>query len=853
MRCELKNTIYRINYNYMPTYFCKICMCEYIDNEHIENEKHNILKNKLETIDSSALEKIYKTSDVEVIIQKLTKIIKSEDVMSDELNDIFNDDDTDIMEKMDYVEVIQQTNTISNKDALKSKIHEIHNYMRNNGIGYGMNALKVFNLLYGLKKIEENGLIDKVGLKRPICEFSYLVKLAKENKNVDLTHIIFNDVLDCIHDDSKIKNLLFYEVPKHIREDILGYIIKEINKITEIEKRYNVLLSGKIYEYFIGRDETAISELGAYFTDRHITDFIFDKLNPSIKDDGSVPTMIDMFGGSGGFTTGYIDFLNKKYPKKIDWETELEKVYHFDINADVIKSAGLEMLCLTHVLPNTVHNLRSINAFKHDFRPNEKNQYFHYVITNPPYGGDKNMKSDEQIKREKVKEFIKKQLISISDPDLRKRRMAQLKAIEKEEKKDNTNNSKVSLESCRSRIQRFAKEHDLKGNDKEACSLILMMEILAEGGTAIGVLKEGVYFNKSYSDLRRCLIENFNVREVISVPADQFENTTTKTSIIIFDNTEEKTREVRFSNLMVEKYTEDRFVELLGDIVLIENKDDIKSITDKEITVATREQILSNKIVSLNGKDYNKKEIVCGEGYELVRLGDICKFMPKSKRKASYGKEEGKYNFYTSSDKIRKCDEADYNEECLIVGSGGVANIKIDNLFSCSADNFVLKSKYNTYIYSLFKGNMWLLSDGFKGSTLKHLSKEYLQNLQIPIPKSPDKIRKWVDRITTPYNEKIEKERKIRLPKNKQLIEDLEPTFQEIEQLQHEVKEADKLYKQLIQELGDEAILKKELKTEDDIPENTLVVPEVKKKKSDEPVEKKKPTRKPKKIIVEDT
>lgn len=44
-----------------------------------------------------------------------------------------------------------------------------------------------------------------------------------------------------------------------------SYLIKEIEKITIIEKTCNVLLSGKIYEYFIGRDESAISELGAYF------------------------------------------------------------------------------------------------------------------------------------------------------------------------------------------------------------------------------------------------------------------------------------------------------------------------------------------------------------------------------------------------------------------------------------------------------------------------------------------------------------------------------------------------------------------------------------------------------------
>ena len=47
---------------------------------------------------------------------------------------------------------------------------------------------------------------------------------------------------------------------------------------------------------------------------------------------------------------------------------------------------------------------------------------------------------------------------------------------------------------------------------------------------------------------------------------------------------------------------------------------------------------------------------------------------------------------------------------------------------------------------------------------------------------------------------------KIKIPKNKILIQELENTFQQIETLQYEVKVADELYKQLIQELSQEAI-----------------------------------------------
>lgn len=672
-----------------------------------------------------------------------------------EENNINNKEMSELSNEKDKIEL---SNNVSNKEALKDKIHEIHNYLRNNGAGYGMNALKVFNLLYGLKKIEEKKLLDKVNLKRPDCEFSYLLKIANENKEEQLTELILNSVTTSIY-RSNISDLLFYEIPSNIKSYVLAHLIKEIEKITVIEKTCNVLLSGKIYEYFIGRDESAISELGAYFTDRHIVDYIYTKLDPEINDNGTINSMIDMFGGSGGFTTGYINYLNNKYDDII-WKDNINQIYHFDMNEDVIKSAGLEFFCLTGILPNMKDNLIYKNSFTDEFN----NKKFMNVITNPPYGGDKTVQSNAQIKRKKIKEYIKKELLTMKDEHKIKIRSKQIKKIEDQEKQDkkDSDKTKVSIEMCSQRIIKYAKDNKLTGNDKESSSLILIMDMVDVNGTAIGVLKEGVFFNKTYKDIRKCLVKNFNVREVISVPSDQFENTSTKTSIIIFDNTEEKTNNVKFYDLVVERYNEDKFEEIRDEIILTNNKGDISGISDKLISEATKQEILDNAICSLNAKDYNKKVTVCNKEYEFVKIGDICEFKPKSKRKASEGKKEGKYNFFTSSDRVQKCDEADYKDECLIIGTGGVANIKIDKDFSCSADNFIVKTKYNKYIYYLIISNMNILIDGFTGSVLKHLSKEYLVNLQIPIPKSEQKIKEWVDKISKSYDKKNTKTNKIK-------------------------------------------------------------------------------------------
>jgi type I restriction-modification system DNA methylase subunit len=760
------------------TYSCGICKSNPDQlshhKSHLETQKHKDKKElfelKLQMLSQDELNEKYKTTNInDIIIETETKLyLHNEDnnkKLTDEVeNEELTQDEIDILK---YT-MSEQTNSISNKEALKDKIHEIHNYLRNNGAGYGMNALKVFNILYGLKKIEENGLLDKVKLVRPTCEFSYLLKLANENKGEILAEMIRKDVLDSIH-RSELKNILFYEIPEKIKGSVYIFLVKEIDKITKIEKSCNVLLSGKIYEYFIGRDESAISELGAYFTDRHIVDYILKKLDPKVNKDGSINSMIDMFGGSGGFTTGYINHMNDNNPNVINWDTEINKVYHYDMNEDVIKSAALELFCLTGVLPNMKNNLGYKNSFTDDFN----DEKYKYPLTNPPYGGDKNCKSEALTKREKIKSFIKNELLTITDEGIRIRRQKQLKsheALDKQDKKE-SEKTKVSLVGCSARIQRFAHKNSLKGNDKESCSLMLLMDILDVGGTAIGVLKEGVFFNTTYKELRKCLIENYNVREVISVPADQFENTSTKTSIIIFDNIDEKTTEVKFSDLIVGRYTEDKFCEYHGDIVITESKDDIKEITDVVVSVASKEDILTNGICSLNGKDYNKKEIICGEGYELVKLGDISEYINGITHNTTDSILNGKYPLFSSSLNVDNwLNTYDYNIPTMgiiinTINGNGKFNLHISNKFNRTLNTILFTTKneiLSYYIYSYLKSNISLLNNISNGSTKKKIGKSGLTNLKIPIPKSQEKINEWVDKISLPYNEKNEKQLKIK-------------------------------------------------------------------------------------------
>ncbi|WP_100613618.1 restriction endonuclease subunit S [Confluentibacter citreus] len=118
-------------------------------------------------------------------------------------------------------------------------------------------------------------------------------------------------------------------------------------------------------------------------------------------------------------------------------------------------------------------------------------------------------------------------------------------------------------------------------------------------------------------------------------------------------------------------------------------------------------------------------------------------FQKKSKIKAGDGLilEDGNYPFYTSSDTLTKSlNDYLFEEESLIFGTGGKASVHYcDGKFAVSTDCFVCQptSKTDTFakfVFYYLSGNIHLLEEGFKGAGLKHISKDYLSNLKIPLP-----------------------------------------------------------------------------------------------------------------------
>jgi hypothetical protein len=311
---------------------------------------------------------------------------------------------------------------------------------------------------------------------------------------------------------------------------------------------------------------------------------------------------------------------------------------------------------------------------------------------------------------------------------------------------------------------------------------MLMMDMVEEGGIGCGVLKEGVFFNKTYKNIRKCLLENFNVTKVISIPSNQFENTSTKTSIVIFKNTEEKTSSIQFYDLSFVKFDKDKLEEIDGHIVLTENEGDVKGVEDKLVSVIDVNYILNDVDISFDGKKYkaSSRSLNVNNGYIAQPLGVYCDFKPKT--------DKPKHDQF-SLIKIKDIDNGQITVNDTILNKDvktsnicKVNDILISTVRPKSSKMLILTDKYNNidkycftidkirvkdinpmYIYAM----LYIFVPNFEeelctGSSYPTFNIKQLENYLIPIPKSKQKMIEWSDKITEPYNEKLDKENRIK-------------------------------------------------------------------------------------------
>ena len=608
-----------------------------------------------------------------------------------------------------------------NQSELTTIFKACFNYMRNEGVT-GMIAILDLSYLLVIKLIEPNFIkeidIDNIEyyLDNPngydndqikellkLVRFSNLIKEKDDDLTSNLTNI-WQNIL-AFHPST---NQIFLEngCLNTKGQSNIKKIIKELSKIDSVNTDIDIL--GKAYGETISEMADTGKGLGQFFTPLCVKKLMIKLIQPKLHPDGKIDTCCDPTMGTGGLLVEYIKDIqlqSKVKNIKIDWEFIKENcsVYGKEIQKDTHQLAISNLFISTGYM---LSKLEDCNTFGDSIREPIIRK-FDNILANPPFG-IKGLKFDELT-------------------------------INEEERN---------------------RSFPIKSDNAVSLFIQTIINSLKINGKCAVVLPHGQdLFSKAnmYVTIREYLMKTCDLKEIIYLPAGIFEYTSIKTCVFFFvkkregadvletviktsKNHKEIGREYKFSKThqtsVVKFYEYNQVTDEKHSLIDIDIKD------------------IANNSYSLNYTEYMKDDVVeYEEGIVIKTLGEVCDFLPKSKRQASYGKTEGIYPFFTSSQSCSKyCDQYDYDEECLIIGTGGNANIKYSSKFSCSTDNLIIKIKQTyllKYIYYYLSINIELLEKGFVGVGIKHISKEYLSKIKIPIPsiENQNEIVKYLDFI----------------------------------------------------------------------------------------------------------
>ena len=409
---------------------------------------------------------------------------------------------------------------------------------------------------------------------------------------------------------------------------------------------------------------------GQFFTQPIIKNLMVQLIDPHIDTAGRIESVCDPAMGTGGFLITYLKYIKEKGKSK-NIELDWNHITNNSVYGKEISTDTFQ-LAMSNLLISSGHIFNLQNG---DSLANPIEEKFDNVLANPPFGIDINYNN---FKKEIIQHYL-----------------------------PIPSNNAVCLF-----LQAII--YMLKVNGK--CAVVVPVGEVCKNKKT-----------KSLVECRRFLLQTCELKEVIQLPSGIFTNAGVNTCIFYFvkktcqPNKLFETKQVKFYDFNFDR-------------------------NEKTLICSVDIDQLKNNDFCLYHGDYTTSELEneqkLADDVKVERIADICTFLPKSKRQASFGKETGTYPFFTSSQILKKyCEETDYNDECIVIGTGGNANIKYcHGKFSCSTDNFILKSRDNStvsikYVFHYLLSNIHLLQKAFQGySTINHLSKEYLQNLTIPIP-----------------------------------------------------------------------------------------------------------------------
>ena len=629
-----------------------------------------------------------------------------------------------------------------NQENSNGKIQELHSVfkscldiLRNDAehlIGdEALNELSHFLILKQAEKHIENGSIDIYNLE---YYKEGIQKYEKEKFLENLEYIKFSKLIEYVkipEKENNIKNVfddfLWKEVlSKHpkfkdVFEDGKKSFIKESKTIKKIVislssidfNNYDYDILGEAYESIFvdaifGAGGNKKSELGQFFTPPKVKNLLVKMVNPKLKENGEIESVMDPASGTGGILNTIIKHFKQFEKSNKISSKELRKqliknIYGIEIKGKIYNLCLSNMLINTgEILPNVIcaDSIRKFHNIKVD-----------NIVANPPFS------------------------VTINYDEL-------LSSLGSLEILDNYIPIKTG------------------GKNSEILFLQMMIHCLNINGRCASVMLDGqkLYGSSSgYDKVREYLMKSCDLQEVILCPAGTFTSTASKTCILFFTKKKErkdvveitgKKRTLKFCKKHSTKKV--NFYDFNPDT---EKKHFIKEVDINEISANN---------YSLNYTEYGieEEEIKDEEGIEWFELKEICEFKNgKGIKKDTLN--NGEYPVIGGGKKpLGFHNEYNRNENTILCSSSGAnsgyiskykSKIWASDCFSIkSKNNNILLEQYLYYYLICIQHKIYTLQNG---AGQPHVYSKDLEKIKIPIP-SLEKQNKIVENLKKLFENK---------------------------------------------------------------------------------------------------
>ena len=372
-------------------------------------------------------------------------------------------------------------------EAFKSAVVRIRDILRGPGVAItGMDSMRHI-CLYLLSRYITKDKAKSLGVPDEFAWENLIETAQTKNGGVQKAlDCFFHKETDCLvnHFDRLFGTENFaFDIKNPAKHKEMLEILDKIN-MNQIDCQMDIL--GYVYEQHLKTGAGAARDLGQFFTDRFICDYMVSLCKPGFKSKGVPESVCDPSMGTGGFLTSYMKFYKKHYvDKPVDWSVQNKEIHGCDTDPKVAGVARLNLFMESG-------GNRAVNLRTHDSLYGDLTQTgYDLILANMPFG---------------------------------------LKGIKHAD--------------CCERV----KELKIRGTKSEPLFLQLMMVSLNRGGRCAVVVPDGMLVNGSscHDETRKYLLDNFELKRVIKMKGQFFMNTGIQPSILFFENTGKPTSVVEF-------------------------------------------------------------------------------------------------------------------------------------------------------------------------------------------------------------------------------------------------------------------------------------------------------------------